>query len=30
MVGVNKEGTGRGAFAGAGYVSAGKTGTLRS
>jgi len=29
MVGVNKEGTGRGAFAGAGYVSAGKTGTAQ-
>jgi penicillin-binding protein 2 len=27
MVGVNKEGTGAGAFAGAAYVSAGKTGT---
>jgi len=30
MVGVNKEGTGRGAFAGAGYVSAGKTGTAQT
>jgi penicillin-binding protein 2 len=29
MVGVNKEGTGARAFAGAGYVSAGKTGTAQ-
>jgi penicillin-binding protein 2 len=29
LVGVNKEGTGAGAFAGAGYVSAGKTGTAQ-
>jgi len=29
MVGVNKEGTGKAAFAGAGYVSAGKTGTAQ-
>ena len=29
MVGVNKEGTGAGAFAGAGYTSAGKTGTAQ-
>jgi penicillin-binding protein 2 len=29
LVGVNKEGTGRRAFAGAAYVSAGKTGTAQ-
>ncbi|BBI98450.1 penicillin-binding protein [Ferrigenium kumadai] len=29
MIGVNKEGTGAAAFAGAGYVSAGKTGTAQ-